>query len=102
MAVIFLSDERIKRLNRKYLKRNAATDVLVFDYAEGGAELAISIDTAKRNAKIYNTSLKEEITLYIIHGILHLCGYKDDTPQAKRRMFRKQGEIFKKLVVRSL
>ena len=100
IAVVFFNDEKIKDLNQKYLKRNTPTDVLVFDYRAHGAELAISIDTAKRNAQIYHTSLKKEVMLYIIHGILHLCGYDDTTQKAKRKMFKKQEEIFKKIAKR--
>lgn len=95
VGVIFLNDKEIKRLNRKYLKHNRTTDVLAFDYRSLGLELAISLDTAKRNAKIYNTSVKEEIILYIIHGILHLSGYSDAALAAKRRMFKKQDQLMK-------
>lgn len=95
IGVVFLSDKEIRYLNKKYLKHNGPTDVLAFDYSASGFELAISLDTARRNAKIYNTSLKEEIVLYIIHGILHLCGYNDTTPASRKRMFKKQSEIAK-------
>lgn len=95
LGVVFLSDKEIRELNRKYLNHDSPTDVLAFDYRALGSELVISLDTAARNAKIYNTSLKEEIMLYIIHGILHLCGYNDATVKARKRMFKKQDAIMK-------
>ncbi|TAN59712.1 rRNA maturation RNase YbeY [bacterium] len=95
LGVVFLNDKEIRELNRKYLNHDRPTDVLAFDYRALGSELAISLDTAERNAKIYNTSPKEEIMLYIIHGILHLYGYNDATAKARKRMFKKQSAIIK-------
>lgn len=95
LGVAFLNDKEIRKLNRKYLNHDNPTDVLAFDYRTLGSELAISLDTAARNAKIYNTSAKEEIMLCIIHGILHLCGYNDTAPKARKRMLKKQNEILK-------
>jgi probable rRNA maturation factor len=99
LGVVFLNDKEIRWLNRKYLNHDRPTDVLAFDYRALGSELAISLDTAARNAKIYNTSLKEEIMLYIIHGILHLYGYNDTTVRARKRMFKKQSAIVKAVSV---
>ena len=97
LAIIFLTDRAIRALNRKYLKTGSPTDVLVFDYGNLTADMAISLDTAKRNAGIYKTSYKEEIILYLIHGVLHLAGYDDTDPQKKEKMFRKQEWLLSKL-----
>jgi len=97
LGISFFSDGRIKKLNQKYLKTNTPTDVIVFPYSKDNADIAISLDTAKRNARIYKSSLQKEILLYIIHGILHLNGYNDTTPKGKKRMFAKQEEILKKI-----
>lgn len=97
LGISFFNDSRIKKLNQKYLKTNTPTDVIAFSYSKDNADIAISLDTAKRNAVIYNSPLKKEILLYIIHGILHLSGYDDTTPLKKKRMFKKQDEILKKL-----
>ncbi|MEK6568471.1 MAG: rRNA maturation RNase YbeY, partial [Candidatus Omnitrophota bacterium] len=97
LGISFFSDSRIKKLNQKYLKTNTPTDVIVFSYSKDNADIAISLDTAKRNAGIYKNSLKKEILLYIIHGILHLSGYCDTTPKEKKRMFKKQEEILNKI-----
>ena len=95
MGVVFLDDKRIKRLNLKYLKANRPTDVLAFQYSKNTADLAISLETAKRNAKLYKTSFKKELIRYIIHGILHLSGYNDHGPKETELMLKKQEEIFK-------
>ena len=100
MGISFFSDSRIKKLNQKYLKTNAPTDVIAFSYSQDNADIAISLDSAKRNARIFKSSLKKEILLYIIHGILHLTGYNDTAPKEKKRMFEKQEEIFTKLSCR--
>ena len=95
LGISFLSDKQIRQLNKKYLMRNRPTDVLSFDYTgQEAADIAISLDTAKRNAKIYRTSYKDELILYLIHGFLHLAGYDDTSPWAKRRMFSKQETLF--------
>lgn|SRR3990167_4945785 len=97
IGISFFSDSRIRKLNQKYLKTNAPTDVIAFSYSQDNADIAISLDTAKRNARIFKSSLKKEILLYIIHGILHLRGYADTTAKEKKRMFKKQQELLKKI-----
>lgn len=97
MGISFFSDSRIRKLNQEYLKTNAPTDVIAFSYSPDNADIAISLDTAKRNAGIFKSSLKKEILLYIIHGILHLTGYNDAALKEKKRMFEKQEEILKKI-----
>lgn len=89
-------------MNRKFLSQDYPTDVLAFDltnrYQPSSrenflGEIVISTDTAKRNAKTYNTSFRQEIKLYIIHGILHLLGYEDKTKNEKELMRRKEKEL---------
>lgn len=96
LEIIFLSDSAIRLLNRRYKGRNISTDVLSFELGELG-EVIISSDTALRNSKIFNTSFEEEIVLYIIHGILHLFGYDDESVRAKNRMSKKENGIRERL-----
>lgn len=96
LEIIFLSDSAIRLLNRRYKGRNISTDVLSFELGELG-EVIISSDTALRNSRIFNTSFEEEIVLYIIHGILHLFGYDDETAGAKNRMSKKENGIRERL-----
>ena len=80
---MFTDDAGIKRLNSRFKGRKGATDVLAFDTGD----IAVSVDTAKRNARRYGNTLPGELRLCMVHGILHLCGY-DDTSAPKRRAMR--------------
>lgn len=71
------SDKEIRKLNRKFRGKDKPTDVLAFPFGEDGVlgDIAISIDTAKRNAKRFGVSFKEEFKRLVVHGTLHLLGY---------------------------
>ncbi|MFH1836991.1 MAG: rRNA maturation RNase YbeY [Candidatus Omnitrophota bacterium] len=60
-------------------------------------DIAISTDRARRNAKIYGTSLLEETVLYVAHGILHLSGYEDTSVKKRNVMKKKENEIFQNI-----
>ena len=96
LEIIFLDDKEIKALNKKYKKEDHPTDVLSFDLDAAG-EIFISLDRALENSRIFGTKFEDEVALYVIHGILHLSGYDDETPRDKRRMSEKQDEILKYL-----
>ena len=100
LEVIFLADKAIRPINKTYKRRDAPTDVLSFklDRDEFGSrkflgEIFISIDRAKENSRRFKADFKEEIVLYVIHGILHLFGYDDEDAASKRRMSKKEKEI---------
>jgi len=103
LSFVFVTDRAIKVLNKKYLKRSYATDVLAFDLGQGtlcekkkcplAGEIIISVETAVKNAKLYHSTLKGEIALYVSHGILHLLGYDDHSRRDIKRMREKEGEI---------
>ena len=105
LVLVFVTDSSIKKLNQEFLKRRHATDVLAFDYHPFSdrskrkkilmGEIVISTEMARRQAKIYRTSIQQEIILYIIHGILHLLGFDDHTPEDIRRMRRKEEELLR-------
>ena len=102
LSFVFVTDARIKALNKKFLKRAYATDVLAFqgdccscDHHGLTGEIVISTDTAIENAGTYQTPLAQEITLYIIHGILHLIGYDDHKAADIKKMRRKEEELLK-------
>ena len=106
MSLAFVSDRMIRSLNRRFLKRNHVTDVLAFDYREKGkqtrrleGEMIISTDTAVRQARKFGTDVKQELVLYIIHGILHLLGYDDHSSKDIKKMRKKEQEIIKKITV---
>jgi len=87
--ILFLDDSGIRRLNMMFKNRRAATDVLAFETGD----IAISVDTAGRNAKRFGTDIKGELKLYIIHGILHLSGYDDTSPGTRKTMRKKEREL---------
>lgn len=95
--LFFVSDTKIRELNLRYRKENNATDVLVFDISHAPnhllVDIFISADTAKRNARLFKSSLQNEIYLYVIHGILHLVGYDDRSLRQRKEMERKQQYI---------
>ena len=86
---IITDDDNIRKINKEFLKRDNFTDVIAFDYGLGNkinGEVYISIDTVKFNANNYKVSLNNEILRVIIHGTLHLCGYRDKTDEEKMEM----------------
>ncbi|MFH0763095.1 MAG: rRNA maturation RNase YbeY [Candidatus Omnitrophota bacterium] len=102
--VCFVDDSRIKELNRAYRKKNSPTDVLAFDISNPGkkrdricADIVVSCETAVRNARIFKTSPVYEAYLYLLHGVLHILGYCDDTPKGRRLMQHKAGQVLSSL-----
>jgi len=106
LDIVFLDDKSIRVLNRRHKGVNRPTDVLSFELRDEKVrgnftgEVIISIDRAFKNSKIFRTDLKEEIVLYVIHGILHLFGYDDETRAECVKMERKQKEILRFLCKR--
>ncbi|WP_114210755.1 rRNA maturation RNase YbeY [Acidisarcina polymorpha] len=110
VSVLLTNDERIRELNRRFRKKNAATDVLSFPSFDGqrsrsAGDLAISLDTAARQAEIFQHSLDTEVRVLILHGILHLAGFDhetDDGEMAKiERRLRKEFGLPSGLIQRS-
>ena len=84
IAVIFCSDNYILDVNIQYLQHDYYTDIITFDYCEGNrlsGDLFISIDSVKENASFYGTEFADELNRVIVHGVLHLIGYDDHTPE---------------------
>ncbi len=95
IAYIFCSDEKILEINKQYLNHDYYTDIITFDYSENNTisgDLFISLDTVKSNAEKFGTSYEEELYRVIIHGILHLCGFKDKSPKEEKLMREKEKE----------
>src|SRR5881296_2193086 len=82
VTVAFVSDRKIRDLNRQFRSIDKATDVLSFPTDEGHGDLgdiAISVETAARQAKENGLTLNDEIAQLILHGLLHLYGYDHET-----------------------
>ncbi len=95
ISYIFCSDNKILEINKQYLQHDYYTDIITFDYSEGNSisgDIFISLDTVKSNSQEYNTHFIEELHRVIIHGVLHLCGYKDNTPEEEKIMREKENE----------
>jgi len=91
---IFCSDEYLLRVNQDFLKHDYYTDVITFDNSEElktiFGDIFISIDRVKDNAKQNKASTLDELCRIMIHGTLHLLGYKDKTKKAKIEMTEKE------------
>ena len=90
---VFCTNAYILEINKNYLQHHYTTDIITFDYTEGkrlNAEIYISIDEVRENAKRFDTTLKNELHRVIIHGILHLAGFKDKTDHEQQQMRNKE------------
>ena len=91
---ILCSDEYLLQINRQYLDHDTYTDIITFDNSEVLNEITgdifVSIERIKENAKIFKVSTLYELQRVLIHGALHLCGYKDKKPADKKLMTQKE------------
>ena len=91
--IIFCSDNYILDVNVKYLGHDYFTEIITFDYCEKNilsGDLFISIDTVRDNAEFYKTEFQDELNRVIVHGLLHLIGYDDHTPEEQKIMREKE------------
>ena len=90
LSIAFLTDAALARLHGDFLDDPTTTDVITFPAATPGhdqaGEVCISVDTAHHYAAQHDRAFTEELTLYLVHGYLHLCGYDDRTPVTRKQM----------------
>jgi len=95
--IAIVTSRRIAALNRRYLRHSGATDVLSFDLSVPGdgiiAQVIVCGDVAVREARSRRIGPQRELMLYIVHGLLHVMGYDDTTPQAAEKMRARQEEL---------
>jgi len=99
ISFIFCSDEYLLDVNRKYLNHDYFTDIITFDDVEGNlinGDIFISVDRVKENSIEFETSFDNEIHRILIHGVLHLLGYKDKVKKDKHLMTEKE-DLYLKL-----
>ena len=99
IAYIFCSDERILEINKQYLNHDYFTDIISFDYSEGSiisGDIFISVDTVQSNSAEFGVSFETELLRILIHGILHLCGQDDKTPELRTEMTKKENSALEK------
>ena len=93
ISIIFCSDNYILDVNLRYLHHDYFTDVITFDYCEGNrlsGDLFISVDSVRENAVEFGTEFDDELHRVIVHGLLHLIGYDDHTPEDQKQMRAKE------------
>jgi probable rRNA maturation factor len=94
--MIFTNDEDLSEMKREYFNEDVLTDVLVFPMQNDillDSEFYISYERAMESSKEFGVSLNNELVRLIVHGLLHLLGYKDDNDKSKKIMFNKQEAI---------
>ncbi len=99
ISYIFCNDEKILEVNQTYLQHDYYTDIITFDYTEGakiGGDLFISIDTVRSNAIQFEQDFDTELHRVIIHGILHLCGINDQSPEERANMINEENKALAK------
>jgi probable rRNA maturation factor len=95
VSLAFVDNPTIHALNKRYLDHDEPTDVLSFPLGESGAkrlagELVIGAEVAQAQARERGHDVQQELALYVIHGLLHLCGYDDKTDDAAREMRQRE------------
>jgi len=98
IAYIFCTDKRILEVNKQFLQHEYYTDIITFDYSEESTisgDIFISTETVQSNAEEFKVSFDEELKRILIHGILHLCGQDDKTPELRLEMTRKENSALK-------
>jgi probable rRNA maturation factor len=111
LGILFVGERRMQSLNRRYRGKDCPTDVLAFALRESGpphpvpfmpvmlGDVVIAVPTATRQAKQGRRSLDEELTVLLVHGILHLCGYDHERNEKEaRRMHRRERKILRSLI----
>jgi rRNA maturation RNase YbeY len=108
LGILFVGERRMQGLNRRYRGKDRTTDVLAFALQESPlphplpfkpailGDVVIAVPTAARQAKQGQRSLDEELTVLLVHGILHLCGYDHERNETEaRRMHRRERKILR-------
>ena len=105
LGILFVGDQRMRGLNRRYRGKDRTTDVLAFPMrgvphssSHLLGDVVIAVPTAARQAKQGQRSLDEELTVLLVHGILHLCGYDHERSETEaRRMHRRERMILRSI-----
>jgi probable rRNA maturation factor len=95
ITYIFCSDEYLLGMNQQYLHHDDFTDVITFDYTEKdrvSGDIFISVERILDNSTQLKTEIDDELHRVMIHGVLHLCGYKDKKPVERANMTKKENQ----------
>jgi rRNA maturation RNase YbeY len=107
LGILFVGDQRMRSLNRQYRDKDRTTDVLAFAMREAPhssstvlGDVVIAVPTAVRQAKEGQRSLDEELTVLLVHGILHLCGYDHERSEKEARRMQRRERMILRLLAR--
>lgn len=95
---MFATDEFVLSQNKRFLKHNTYTDIITFHNNEGAClngDILISIERVKENAFNLEIPFDEELKRVMVHGVLHLCGYKDKSTEDKKKMRTMENKALK-------
>ena len=95
---IFVDDETMLDINRRFIGHDYYTDHIGFDYSQGDAlsgDIYISLDTVRSNAELFSVTFDQELRRIIIHGLLHLCGLRDKTDEERAEMQQAEDKAIK-------
>lgn len=94
VSIIFQSDNELLELNKRILDHDYYTDIITFEIehteTNTETEIYISLDRATENAERFGSDLRSEVLRLVIHGLLHVAGYSDKSPSAKKRMQKRE------------
>jgi rRNA maturation RNase YbeY len=100
LSIIFCDDSYLLGLNRRFLHHNFYTDILSFPLSSADqqliAEIYVSVDRVRENARSYGSTIKAELHRVIFHGVLHFCGYKDISAADKKTMRTLENKYLKR------
>jgi len=97
LTIVIVGDRAMRAYNKRFHHVDAPTDVLSFPFETDEnylGDIIISYDTALANARQVGWRVRDELCLLVTHGILHLLGYDDTTPDARKLMWERQAELF--------
>jgi rRNA maturation RNase YbeY len=95
ITFVFCSDQFLLEINKEFLQHDTFTDIISFDYSLGKevhGEIYISTERVAENSEEFGTSFNDELHRVLVHGVLHLCGYKDKKKKDREVMRKKENE----------
>lgn len=93
LEISFMSDDALLKINQEHLNHDFFTDIITFEYNEDeilSGDILISVDRVRENANKFQVNFTDELHRVMIHGVLHLCGYKDKTEAEQLNMSAKE------------
>ena len=101
ITYIFCYDDYLLEKNIRFLNHNTLTDVITFDYCEGNSvsgDVFISIERVKENSEVFKVDFLTELNRVMVHGLLHLLGYKDKKEKDAKTMREKENYYLNKII----